>query len=81
MFGACIFSRVQLFATLCCSPPDSPVHEITQVGILEWVAISSSKVSTQSRDQVSFSCIGRQILSYYLLVYYSVVASLIMEMV
>ena len=26
-----------------CSPPGSSVHEISQAGILEWVAISSSR--------------------------------------
>ena len=36
--------------TLCnptdCSPPGSPVHGISQVRILEWVAISSSRESS-----------------------------------
>ena len=60
---------VQSCPTLCnpmdCIPPDSPVHEITQVGILEWVAISSSRVSTQSMDQICVSWIGRQILHHW----------------
>ena len=38
----------QVFLTLCnpidCSPPGSSVHGILQAGILEWVAISFSKV-------------------------------------
>ena len=33
------------------SPPGSPVHGILQAVILEWVAISSSRESSQSRDQ------------------------------
>ena len=37
----------QLCLTLCdpmdCSPPGSSVHGILQAGILEWVAISSSR--------------------------------------
>ena len=41
--------------TLCdpmdCSPPDSSVHGILQARILEWVAISFSSGSSQSRDQ------------------------------
>ena len=39
-----------------CSPPGSSVHEISQARILEWVAISFSKVSSWPRDQtwVSF---------------------------
>ena len=48
-----------------CSPPDTSVHGVSQARILESVAISSSKGSSQPRDQtlVSYvSCIGRQIL-------------------
>ena len=48
-----------------CSPPGSSVPGILQARILEWVAISSSRRSSQSRDgtHVScISCIGRQIL-------------------
>ena len=47
------------------SPPGSFVHEILQARILEWVAISSSRGSSQPRDQTHFSCvscIGKQIL-------------------
>ena len=40
--------------TLCdpgyCSPPDSSVHGILQARILEWVPISFSRGSSQSRD-------------------------------
>ena len=35
-----------------------------QARILEWVAISSSRVSSQSRDQTCVSYIGRQILDH-----------------
>ena len=56
--------------TLCnpfmdCSPSGSSVHGIFQVGILEWVAISYSGGSSQTRDWTCVpcvSCIGRQIL-------------------
>ena len=55
----------QLCPTLCdpmdCSPPASSVHGILQARILEWVAISFSRGSSQSRDQNSVSGIGRQI--------------------
>ena len=47
------------------SPPGSSVHGISQARILEWIAISSSRGSSWSRDQtwVSWvSCIGRQVL-------------------
>ena len=44
----------QLCLTLCdpkdCSRPGSSVHRIFQARILEWVAISCSKGSSQSRD-------------------------------
>ena len=46
--------------TLCdpmdCSPPGSSVHEIFQARILEWVAISFSRGSSQPRDQTRVSC-------------------------
>ena len=42
--------------TLC-----DPVHGILQARILEWVAISFSRGSSQPRDQTQVSCIaGRQ---------------------
>ena len=34
-----------------CSPPGSSVHGISQARILEWIAISFSKGSSQPRDQ------------------------------
>ena len=41
--------------TLCdpvdCSPPGSSVHEIFQARVLEWVAISYSRGSSQPRDR------------------------------
>ena len=43
------FSRVRLFATP--RTPGSSVHGILQARILEWVAISSSRGSSQPRDQ------------------------------
>ena len=44
------------------NPPGSSVHEISQARILEWVAISFSRGSSQPRDQTSISRIGRQVL-------------------
>ena len=38
-----------------CSPPSSCVHRILQARILEWVAISSSRGSSQARDQTYIS--------------------------
>ena len=48
-----------------CSPPGSSIHGILQARILEWVAISSSRGSSQHRDQTHVSCvscIGRWVL-------------------
>ena len=41
-----------------CSPPGSSVHGILQARILEWVAISFSRGSSQPRDRTQVSCIG-----------------------
>ena len=51
-------SHVWLFATLLdCSPPGSCLGTFRQV--LEWVAVSSSRRSSQSRDQTWVSCVSR----------------------
>ena len=49
---ACVRAKsLQLYLTLCnsmdCSPPGSSVHGIFQARILEWVAIPSSRGSSQ----------------------------------
>ena len=41
-----------------CSPPRSSVHGILQARILEWVAISFSRVSSRPRDRNQFSHIS-----------------------
>ena len=47
--------------TLChpmdCNPPGSSVYGILQARMLEWVAISFSRGSSQPRDQTWASCI------------------------
>ena len=52
----------QLCATLCdpidCSPPGSSIHGILQAGILEWVAMSFPRGSSQPRDWTWVSCIA-----------------------
>ena len=54
---------LQWCPTLCdpvdYSPPDSSVHGILQVRILEWVVVSSSRGSSGPRDQTYIFCIGR----------------------
>ena len=59
------FSHVQLLVTPQTSPPNSSIHRISQATVLERVAISFSRRSSQPRDgtRVSYvSCIGRWVL-------------------
>ena len=44
------------------SSPGSPVHGILRTRTLEWVAILSSRGSSQPRDQTCISCISRSVL-------------------
>ena len=50
----------QLCLTLCdtmdCSLPGSSIHGIFQARVLEWVAISFSRGSSQTRDRILVSC-------------------------
>ena len=62
----CLVSRVWLL----CDPmdyslPGSSVHGISQVIIMEWVAISFSKGSSQPRDRTQVSYTGRWILYHW----------------
>ena len=50
-------SHVRLCNPMDCNPPDCSVHKILQARILEWVAISFSRESSQPRDQTQASCI------------------------
>ena len=58
----CVCEVAQSCPTLCnpvdCSPPDSSVHRILQARILEWVAISFSRGSSQPRDRSQISCVA-----------------------
>ena len=68
----CVCAKsLQSCPTLCntmdCSPPGSSVRGIFQARILEWVAMPSSRGSSQPRDhtRVSYvSCTGRQVLDH-----------------
>ena len=69
---ACVFSVTKSHPALCdpmdCSPPGSSLCGTSQTRILEQVAISSSKASSQPRDQTHVSCvswIGMQILYHW----------------
>ena len=53
----------QSYMTLCdplrgCSPPGFFIHGISQARILEWVAVSSSKISSRPRDQTHISYVS-----------------------
>ena len=65
----CVCSAASVIPTLCnpmnCSLPDSSVHGTIPARILEWVAISSFRGSSWSRDQIRVSCFGRQILYHW----------------
>ena len=45
-----LLSRTTLWDSVDCSPPGSPVHQILQTRILEWVSISSSRSSSKPRE-------------------------------
>ena len=58
----CCCSFAKSCLTLCdpmdYSPSNSSVHGISQARILDWVAIFSSKGSSQPRDQTQVSCLA-----------------------
>ena len=55
-------SCLTLCDTMDCSLPGSSVHRILQARILEWVALPSSKGSSQPRDGTCISCIDMWVL-------------------
>ena len=68
----CAYIHFQSCPTLCnpmdCSLPGSCVHGIFQAIVLEWIAMSFSRESSQPRDQTCvfcISCIGRWILYHW----------------
>ena len=75
---SCVCACAQRCLTLqpheLCSPPGSPVHGNFQERIVEWVGISYSRGSSQSRNWTHVSCISctaRQILCHCTLILYS----------
>ena len=60
---------VESCLTLCdpmdCSPPGSSVHDISHARILEWVAISSTRRSSQPRDWTCISCLAGRFFFYH----------------
>ena len=59
----CLFAKFSL--TLCdpmdCNPPGSSVHGISQARILEWVALSSARGSSWSRNQTYITYLALQV--------------------
>ena len=65
-----VFFQSQSHVWLFCEPtdsslPGSSVHGISQARILEWVALSCSRGSSQSEDQIHASRIGSWILYHW----------------
>ena len=58
-------SRLTLCKTMDCGLPGSSIYGISQARVLEWVAISFSRGSSQPRNRTSISCTGRQILYHW----------------
>ena len=48
-----------------CSPAGFSVNGISQVRILEWVAIAYFRLSFQPRDQACISCVGEWVLYHW----------------
>ena len=61
----CVQSCLTLCNPMDCSLPGSSVHRIFQARIMEWIAFSYSRESSQPKNQTRvscLSCIGRWIL-------------------
>ena len=58
VLGLVTQSSPTLSESMDCSPPGSSVHGILQARILEWVAMLSSRGSSQPRDQTQVSRIA-----------------------
>ena len=67
IFCVCAWSlsHVQLCDSMGCSASGSSVHGILQTGILEWVAISFSRISSPLRDQALVSCIAGRFFTFW----------------
>jgi len=60
----CALSHVRLFVTpRDHSPLSFYVHGIFQIRILEWVAVPSSRESSQPRDRTQVSCIADRLFT------------------
>ena len=53
-----LLSHMRLWNPMDCSPSGSSIHGILQARILDWVAISFLRGSSQPRDQIHVSCLA-----------------------
>ena len=61
MWYVCMHAKLLQLCLILChptghSPPGSSVHGILQAGILKWVAVPSSRGSSQPRNHTQVSC-------------------------
>ena len=65
-YCCCLVGKLEvcLCDSIDCRPPGSSVYGISQAKILEWVAISFSRGTSQSRDWIHISCTGSLPLSH-----------------
>ena len=67
----CVCVSCSVVATLCdpmdCSLPGSLSHGILQARILEWIAISFSRGSSQAKDQTQISCIAGRFFTVWII--------------
>ena len=65
----CVYSVTESCLTLCspmdCSSPGSSVHGTLQARILEWVAMPSSRGSSQPKDWTQVSCTAGKFFTHW----------------
>ena len=65
LFYLYVLSHVPHLWPMDCSWPCNSVHRISQARVLEWIAMSYSRGSSQPGSWTRVSCIGSQILYHY----------------
>ena len=65
-----LLSHVWLWDPMNCSPPNSSIHGISQVRILKWVAIFSSRGSSWPRDWTCVSWVAGSLLQRKWILYH-----------
>ena len=63
--GGGLVTNSYFFVTPWTVALQAPLSGISQARILEWVAISSSRISSQTRYWTCVSCVGRRILYHW----------------